>query len=202
MDAEPIDGEVTGAETLPAEAAGPRPDDPEVEIIPATGPFSPEEEGQVVRWIGQGVNRNEIARRTGRGKATVTRVAQRHGLTFAPSDIAKVARERLASDNRARRVELGRLLLEDAHKMREQLWRPTEYLFAMQKTGEVVREKLREPHPGDKRNLMTAIGIAVTKIAELEALDTPNEGKEAIISLVDQLRVTQVNVQINEGGGE
>ncbi len=161
----------------------------EIEIRQGSGPFSPEERAQVVRWIGQGVSRNEISRRTGRGVATITRVAKAEGLTFGAAEMMRPALEAQGLTLRARRLALAERLLEDAHRLREQLWRPSMIVQLNYKTGEFVTKKIKEPTAGDKRNLMTAVGIAVDKVAELERLDAPQEGKQAIIALVDNLRI-------------
>jgi transposase-like protein len=163
---------------------------PEIEIVPQNGPFSPEERAQVVRWIEGGMSRNEIVRRTGRGNATITRIAQAHGLKFdRGGDLMTAALEASYIDKRAKRLALSEKLLEDAHRLRQQLWSPTTLVQLNNRTGEFARTKLKEPTFADKRNIMTAIGIAVDKVAELERLDAPQEGKQAVITLVDLLRI-------------
>lgn len=173
----------------------------EIEIVHGTGSFSPEEREQVVRWIGQGVTRNEISRRTGRGVATITRIAQAEGLSFSGAEMMRPALERQGLDLRARRLALADGLLDDARRLREQLFKPSMIYWPDYKTGGVIKQKIKEPTAADKRNLMTAIGIAVDKVAELERLDTPQEGKLAVIALVDNLRI-QVARDIHNNGEE
>lgn len=64
------------------------------------------------------LSRNEIARRTGLGRNTVSARAAKAGRTFdRPSTAA--ALEARVMDVRSRRVQLAELLVEDAHRERE-----------------------------------------------------------------------------------
>lgn len=169
----------------------PESDEPkDIEVRPGVGAFAPDERAQVIKWIARGMSRNEIARRTGRGVATITRIAQAEGLTFNRTEMMGPALEAQGITLRARRMALAEALLNDAHRLRKQLWEPSMIVQLNYKTGVFVKQKIKEPTAGDKRNLMTALGIAVDKIAELERLDAPQEGKQAIIALVDTLRIS------------
>ncbi len=183
---EPIDGDLID------------PPSREVEIRPGPGPFSPEERAQVVRWIEEGHSRNEIVRRTGRGNATITRIAQAHGLTFKRSDTMTAALEAGYIDKRAKRLALAEKLLTAAHRLTDQLFAPTQLIQLNNRTGEFVKLRIKEPTPQMKRDLMTSIGIATDKIADLERLDAPQEGKQAIIALVDTLRIQVTREQLGE----
>ena len=59
------------------------------------GPVQPEERARVEGLIRDGVPRNEIARRTGLGAATVSRIADAAGLTFDRSATAEATRARV-----------------------------------------------------------------------------------------------------------
>ena len=188
-DAEPVEGEVIDPPT-------------EITIVPQAGPFSPEERAQVVEWIKAGVSRNEIKRRTGRGGATITRIAQDNGLTFSPAEMMRPALEAQALDKKAKRIKLAELLLDDAFKLREQLFKPTTIYFFDYKSGKVYKQKIKEPQPKDKRDLATSIGILVDKVAGLEALDRPQEGRQAIVTLVDNLRLQVAKEIHNDSQGD
>ena len=161
----------------------------EIEVPFGKGPFSPEEKEQVCRWIRAGASRNSLMRRTGRGAATISRLAAAAGLTFKGNDVYDPADEVKHLNARAKRLDLRDKLLEDAHRLRVQLWKPTTLVQLNNRTGEFARTRLHEPTFADKRNIMTAIGIAVDKVADLERLDAPQEGKQAIIALVDLIRL-------------
>ena len=161
----------------------------EIAIAFGSGPFSPEEREQVVRWIKAGLSRNEIKRRTGRGGATITRIAQDNELTFSPAEMMRPALEAQGLNMRARRLALAEKLLEKAHRLTEELDKPGMLYFPDYKNSAAIRVKIKRLQPDQVRNLMTAIGIAVDKVAELERLDTPQEGKTAILALVDNLRL-------------
>lgn len=162
----------------------------DIEIVPRVGPFSPDERAQVIRWIARGTHsRNQIAKLTGRGVATITRIAQAEGLSFNRADVLGPAHEAASLSLRTRRLELRDKLLEDTHRLREQLWKPTKLVQLNFKTGQFVSIKIKEPQFADKRNIATAIGIFVDKLAVLEQLDAPQENKQAIIALLDNVRI-------------
>ncbi|MGW4884037.1 hypothetical protein [Streptomyces murinus] len=54
---------------------------------------------EVVRLIGQGFGRNEIARMTGVSKASVSRIAQRNGLSFDRTQTEKALKARITDLN-------------------------------------------------------------------------------------------------------
>jgi hypothetical protein len=175
----PFEGEVIDP---PAEV-------PDIEIRPGSGMFAPDERAQVIKWIARGVSRNQIARQTGRGVATITRIAQAEGLSFSRADMMGPALEAQSLSLRTRRLELRDKLLEDTHRLREQLWKPSKLVQLNYKSGEFVSIRLKEPQFADKRNIATAIGIFVDKLAILESLDAPQENKQAIIALLDNVRI-------------
>jgi hypothetical protein len=162
---------------------------PDIEIRPGSGAFAPDERAQVIKWITRGVSRNQIARLTGRGVATITRIAQAEGLSFSRADMMGPAHEAISLSLRTRRLELRDKLLEDTHRLREQLWKQTKLIQLNYKSGEFVSIRLKEPTFADKRNIATAIGIFVDKLAILESLDAPQENKQAIIALLDNVRI-------------
>ena len=172
------------------------PDRAEIDVPYGKGPFSPEETAQIGRWIAKGVSRNELVRRTGRANATLTRLAQANGWEYNRTRALSSALASRVMDFRTERQDLKEKLLNDARRLREQLWRPTELVMLNNRTGEFARTILTEPNFADKRNIMTAIGIAVDKVTDLERLDAPQEGRQAIITLVDSLRLT---VKLDKG---
>ena len=176
----PVEGEVID----------PPADTEDIEIRPQAGPFAPDERLQVIRWISRGTySRNQIAKKTGRGVATITRLAQAEGLSFSRADMMGPAHEAISLSLRTRRLELRDKLLEDTHRLREQLWKQTKLIQLNYKSGEFVSIRLKEPTFADKRNIATAIGIFVDKLAILESLDAPQENKQAIIALLDNVRI-------------
>ncbi|SFL04787.1 hypothetical protein [Streptomyces pini] len=68
------------------------------EVAQAQGPVQGRA-WEVVRLIGQGFGRNEIARMTGVSTATVSRIAQRNGLSFDRTQTEKALKARIADLN-------------------------------------------------------------------------------------------------------
>ncbi|PWK67191.1 Trp repressor protein [Streptomyces sp. CG 926] len=66
---------------------------------------------EVVRLIGQGLGRNEIAKLTGVSTATVTRIAKRNGLTFDRTQTEKALKARI-SDLNLRQAGLAEALAD------------------------------------------------------------------------------------------
>src|SRR5260221_6135716 len=69
------------------------PGEHDIDVEPGTGPFSPDERRQVVKWIAAGHSRNQLVKRTGRGGATITRIAQAAGLKFTGAQMLTTAHE-------------------------------------------------------------------------------------------------------------
>ncbi|CAL9503245.1 hypothetical protein SUDANB126_03484 [Streptomyces sp. enrichment culture] len=145
-----------------------------------------EEDYRLVRDLhAQGLGRNEIARRIGRGPRTVSVIAAELGLTFDTSMTEDATRARVAH-LAERRAMLAEALQDDAERLTEQLWQRTT-VFAFGGKDNVFRSKeVTEPPAADKKALMTAAGIALEKSLRLvpPADDT---GADAARSLVGQL---------------
>ena len=166
------------------------PEDEEINIRRGKGPFSPDEERQIGRWIAANVARNEIVRRTGRANGTISRLAKKNGWEFNRTKAMVPALIARTGDLRAKRLDLKEKLLDDSLRLRAQLWEPCELVMLNNRTGEFARTMLGEPNFADKRNIMTAVGIAVDKHADLERVDAPQDGKNAIIELATIMRLT------------
>lgn len=176
----------------PKTVSGPVIDPPQEEFdVPhATGPFSPQERVQVARWIGQGVPRNEIARRTGRGVATISRVAEAEGLTFNRADMMGPALAAQGFDMRRRRQAQQAKIHDRIDEMLEEMAGPGTIYFPDYKNGRSIKVKTDRVTPENKRNLSVSIGIMIDKAIDYERLDAPQEGRQAIIALVDTLRLS------------
>lgn len=123
-----------------------------------------------------GKGRNEIARELGISASTVSGIVADLGLSFDRSATAAATDARKA-DLTARRVELKGLLLEDAHHLRQQLWEPARLVSFGGKDNTMNETMLEEPLFADKKNIMSAVGIAMTTFDRLDARD--NDGGES-----------------------
>lgn len=160
-------------------------------------PLDPEKREAIEDAIRQGHTRNQIARDHGVSGSTVTNVAKRMeargDLGDAPAfdrSATKRATELREVDQAAERARLRGLLLEDAHKLRAQLWTPCVMHNFGGKDNTHNSVDLPQPTFEQQAKIMTAVGIAVDKIVRL---DSANDGAEQqaaslIRSLVDDIR--------------
>lgn len=125
-----------------------------------------------------GKGRNEIARELGVSASTVSGIVSKLGLSFERTATVAATEARKA-DLTARRVELKALLLEDAHHLRQQLWEPARLVNFGGKDNTLNETLLDEPLFADKKNIMSAVGIAMTAFDRLDAKDNDGGDSEA-----------------------
>lgn len=142
-----------------------------------------DERKRVAELHAQGLSRGAIARELGRQPSTIGKIADKLGLTWDRSKTAVAVKAKQA-DNRARRAELSRLLLDDAHRLRERLWTESEQVVSTPKGPAKVVQAL--PPARDARDLMTAVGTAVKSHTELERVDA-GTGADNAKSMLGQL---------------
>lgn len=134
----------------------------------------------------QGLSRNEIARQLRRSGKTISRIAVDLGLSFERGEQIRAATEARKVDARARRAALAVALLEDADRLRRQLWQPASYVDHGGKEYFRVDWTLNEPTFSDKRNIMQAIGVAVDRAVKLDEYDA-DPGIDAAKSMLGAL---------------
>lgn len=126
---------------------------------------------EIQRLAAEGVGRNEIARRLRVSAGTVTRHVPAGSFDRKSTATAVKARQ---VDLAARRTELAALLLDDAARLREQLWQPHIAFAFGGKENTYNEHPLSEPTPADKRAL---IASAVTALnAHLRLVDHDSDG--------------------------
>jgi len=146
--------------------------------VAASTPITPEERDRILALHREGKSRNDIARETGRSAGSVTAVVKQAGLAFdrAPT---KAATEAKAVDCRARRAQLELDLLEDAQRLRKQLWEPHVYIDHGGKDYCRVTWTQDEPTPTDKLKLMQAASAAIDRSLRISDHDTDNGTEDA-----------------------
>ncbi len=155
-------------------------------------PVTQEDRDRVADLHARGYGRNAIAREVGRPGSVVTGICQALGLTFdrAATKVAVAARKTEAA---AVRSELELQLLDDAQRLRAQIWQPHEYIDHGGKDFTKVTWTQPEPSPVDKLKLMQAAGAAIDRSVKLGDLDKDDEVEAArsmLVNLFEQFGLT------------
>ncbi|MFG2059678.1 helix-turn-helix domain-containing protein [Micromonospora sp. NPDC048930] len=133
----------------------------------------------------QGLSRNAIAEELGRSGRTISRIADKLGLDFDRAR-TRAATEAKKDDARAKRAALAVRLLDDAERLREQLFQPALVYNFGGKENTFEQATIPEPSFRDKRDLMNAIGIAIDKSVRLDEYDA-DPGIDAAKSMLGAL---------------
>ncbi|MEU6279745.1 hypothetical protein [Streptomyces sp. NPDC047028] len=142
---------------------------------------------QVAALHGQGLGRNEIARRIGRGQRTVSVIAAELGLTFDVTLTEEATRHRVAQ-LAALRADTALDLHLDALKLTQSMWEPATIYNFGGKDNSYNSEHVDEPPAIDKKNLMAAAGIALEKSLKLVP-PADDSGADDARSMLGQLMV-------------
>jgi hypothetical protein len=138
-----------------------------------------DERAQIIAWIREGVTRNDIVRRCGRSPSTISGIAKAEGLEFAKRTMVKAATEARQIDLRSRRAEMMETLLDDAMRLRGQIWEPTTLHAFGGKNNTHNSIDLVEPVFADKLKLMQATVAAVGRHLDLANHDADAQADTA-----------------------
>jgi hypothetical protein len=132
-----------------------------------------------------GWGRNRIAREVGLSGSTVSGIIRdAPDVSFDRTATAE-ATEAARVDAAERRAELSLALLEDAHRLRAQLWQPCTVGAFGGRDNVWTETRLAEPTFADKRAILTAVGNAVRDHVRLEQVDSDGGAAEAGSMLAD-----------------
>lgn len=131
-------------------------------------PLTDEDYRQIAEMIDQGMTRNAIAEKMGRGTATISRAAVKLGKTFDRTRTA-AATEAFRQDMASRRAKLASDLLDDAARLRERLWQPARMIVSTKEGPEVIQMEL--PNLRDTRDGAYAVQMALKGHLELIRID-------------------------------
>ena len=134
------------------------------------GRWTTDQEHQLRELHGQGITLTAIAKQLGRDKGSVSRKAKALGLTWDRSHTAAATQAKVL-DAKARRAQLKLDLLDDATRLREQLWKPAHYIDHGGKDFDRVEWTQDEPTYADKLKLVQAVSAAIGSYDRLEKLD-------------------------------
>lgn len=140
---------------------------------------------------------NAIARELGRSPGAISKAAKDLGLSFDRAATATAAAATLATA-KAKRAALMHGLLEDAERLRRQLFAPTTLHSFGGKDHTYETAEIPEPLFVDKRNIMQSVSTAVTasvRLAEHDAGSDSEGGKSMLGALAAGLRVAYEQLQ-------
>lgn len=132
-----------------------------------------------------GVSRNDIARQLGVSPGSVTKYAPAGSFDRAEVLAATKARQ---ADMAKRRAQLADDLLDDARRMREQLWQPALVFNFGGKDNTYEEHHLPEQSTEGKRTLMQAITAAVnahTRLVDHDGDGQVDEAKSVLDGFMD-----------------
>lgn len=151
-----------------------------------------EQRKQIVALHGQGLTRNEIARKAGVSASSVSKVCGQAGLSFDRSR-TEVATKARVVDLKAQRAALSAAYLADAQRLRAAMWTTAKEAQAVGgPSPEVLRWERDEPGPSDKNHLMRASQAAFTlhmKAVDFDAADGLDSAKALLSDLVEAFGV-------------
>lgn len=154
-------------------------------------PVTQVERDRVADLHARGYGRNAIARELGRPGSVITKICQELDLTFDRS-ATRVAVQARQTEAAAVRSELQLQLLEDAQRLRAQIWSPHTYIDHGGKDFQRVEWEQDEPTPVDKLKLMQAAGAAIDRSIRLGEVDRGGEidaARTMLGQLLEQLGV-------------
>ncbi|MFG2976287.1 helix-turn-helix domain-containing protein [Streptomyces sp. NPDC048331] len=142
-------------------------------------PVTDAERDQIRALHADGVGRNEIARRLGRGTRTISVQCARMNLVFdnTATEAATAARNAQLAEKRS---ILADALVDDALRLTEQLWQPAKVFNIGGKDNTYTEKEVPEPPAADKRALMTAATAAAAQSLRLVPSETETEGMAAV----------------------
>lgn len=168
----------------------------------AARPWTDTEDATLRELAGQGVPQREIGRRLDRSPGAVAARAAKLGVR-SDRTVTAAATQANILDAKARRARLELTLLEDAERLRAQVWQPHEYIDHGGKEFVEVRWTQDQPTPTDKLKLMQAATIAVRHSLEIGKHDT-DTGEEAAVSMagdiLDAVRAAADQLRADKAG--
>lgn len=148
-------------------------------------PWTADEDQRLVDLHAQGMTLNVSARTLGRSPAGVSTHSKILGLSWDRSK-TKAATAAKVADNRARRAELEAGLLDDAARLRGELFAPCQVFNFGGKDNTYETREVSQPPFADQKNIMAAVSIAVTgslKIAVHDSDASHDDAKSMLTGL-------------------
>ncbi|WP_113699171.1 helix-turn-helix domain-containing protein [Nonomuraea lactucae] len=147
--------------------------------MPAPAPLSDDERQQIRDLHAAGHGCNAIARQLGRDRATISKHAKDLGLSFDRTQ-TKAATEARIADAKHKRALLADQLLDDALRLRTQLWEPCKVYNFGGRDNTYAEAHLDHPDFAGQEKILRSLAVAVDKHARLIELDRDPEGLAAV----------------------
>lgn len=153
----------------------------------APKPVTDEERERVRTLHAQGMGRNDIAREMSRSGETVSKIAKALGISFERGEEVAAATAAKVADAKARRALLMHELLDDAEKLRGQLFAPTIIHSFGGKENTYNSKAVDQPLFRDQRDIVQSVSTAITASLRLDQHDKTDEGAEHARGMVNAL---------------
>lgn len=147
--------------------------------------WSKEEDKVLIRLHATGKSLNAIAREMGRGASTTSAHAHTLGLSWDRSQTVNAVIARQA-DAASLRATLELQLLEDAARLRKQLFKSAKVYNFGGKDNTFAEQKINQPSFRDQLDIMKATTIAVQHSIKIAEHDV-STGTEAAIGMLDRV---------------
>lgn len=145
-------------------------------------PWTDEEDQQLRDLAAAEQPISKMATATDRHPSSVKRRLDKLGIHLNRTQTAAATQAKVI-DAKARRAALELALLEDAEKLRQQVWQPHTYFDWGGKDHDFATHDVDEPTPSDKLKLMQAVGQAVDRSLKISVHDVDTGVTEAIGTL-------------------
>lgn len=159
-------------------------------------PLTADERAELLELMGQGLTRNEVAKRSGRSASTVTRVAREVGHDFTAAQSAKTqakleaAHAARSAYSAERRAAIAARLTEEAELLLEQLHQPHRAFNFGGRDNTFAEATLDEPPVDAKRALVQSAEIALRTVLNIDKHDNrASEGGAEIDQWLDHMGV-------------
>ncbi len=149
-------------------------------------PITDAERDQVRKLHAQDYGRNKISELTGIHARRVSAIAKDLGLTFRRGPRVAAATEARKADAASRRAALALALLDDAERLRKQLWEPATIHNFGGRDNTYNSHQLDEPLFGDKLKISQATGVLIDRSLRLTDYDA-ERGAGEVRSMLGEL---------------
>lgn len=150
--------------------------------MPAARQWTPAELDRMRTLAAAGTPLRKIASELGTSASTVQRKLAALGVEVDRSR-TEAATQAFATDAKARRARLEVALLDDAERLRAQVWQPHLYFEWGGKDHEYAEKRTDEPNPTDKLKLLQAAGVAIDRSLKIAEHDRDTGTAEAVGAL-------------------